>query len=110
MPVCELFYSIYASGIRTIFPDSYHLLCWWHVSKAWARQVKNKVPDKSDRRGTVYSQLGVLMTGIRSKEDFHVALATFMQECEKKDPVFLAYFKKYWASDDMVRVPTVLLS
>lgn len=35
-------------AIKTIFPLSNHLLCWWHVLKAWKQKLRQVGYDSED--------------------------------------------------------------
>ncbi|XP_055940992.1 uncharacterized protein LOC129971329 isoform X1 [Argiope bruennichi] len=77
-------------------PDIKHLLCQWHVYRAWKRQLTVKVHDKCLRMKMSYELLNIMNE--KSLEDFDnkvsIFISKYLNECQN----FVDYFVKNYST------------
>jgi hypothetical protein len=79
------------NGCRHIYPDVVHLLCKWHVDRAWQRKLHALVNDQK-QRAEMYACLCMLM----NEEDsaiFYENQDVFLEYWREKQPKFIQYYE-----------------
>ena len=77
------------SAIRNVFPESFNLLCWWHVIKA----QKIKLLQGSSKTTDPEAFENRLMHLLKSSEDFE---SDFAAVCKEATPEFKDYLDVHW--------------
>ena len=74
--------------VKSVFPESTHLLCWWHVLKNWKTNMRSKL--EAPKHDTVFSKLkNLLMKSVDFDSDFGTV-------CELSNGDFSDYLKREW--------------
>ena len=76
------------------------LLCVWHVHRAWAKHVGNKVKVK-ENKVRIFRALGEIMHSCQDDESVRKVVARIFQEFSEEDK-FLKYFDTTWLSNDKI--------
>ncbi|GFS54461.1 MULE domain-containing protein [Trichonephila inaurata madagascariensis] len=81
------FKKVFGEGVK-------HLLCKWHIHRAWKKQLNNLVSD-FEIRHEIYASLVVLLEE-KSSTKFKQTMENFRVAFVDKEPAFIKYFDDYY--------------
>ena len=80
---------------QIVFGEVKRLLCFFHVDRAWKKNLNEHIENKQDLIET-YHQLRALLTET-DKSKFHVLLQQFISSIQSRFPRFCSYFSSTYA-------------
>ncbi len=95
-----------APSIRHVFPDAQHLVCHWHIDRAWRKAVYARCPKGPEGMliaVKVYQTVRALLE-LDSERDFDKSVDIAMAAITQVAPTFAEYFRStYLGSRDRIR-------
>ncbi|XP_065916328.1 uncharacterized protein [Dysidea avara] len=84
------------NGCSTVYPGVRHLLCKWHIDRAWQRKLKALVKD-SEQKANLYACLWILMNE-EDSDTFKDKEETFTTYWSTRQPKFIEYYNNEYRS------------